>query len=104
MAFVPGSDFPRSRVIWMSRWKLGSMDRKWVVSPTYKWGFCWGYYPLTNHLPNFLGHPSRITNYLDVWLGGSDFFKIRDRVCWLISYLQKRDVFTTYTYIGVITQ
>ena len=30
--------------------------------------------------------------------------KIRDRVCWFISYLQKRDVFTTYTYIGVITQ
>ena len=23
---------------WMSRWKLGSMVSKWVVSPTYKWG------------------------------------------------------------------
>ena len=23
---------------WMSRWKLGSMVSKWVISPTYKWG------------------------------------------------------------------
>ena len=28
---------------WMSRWKIGSMVRKWAISPTYKWGIPWGY-------------------------------------------------------------
>ena len=31
---------------WMSRWKLGSMVSKWVISPTYKWDIPWGYNPL----------------------------------------------------------
>ena len=27
---------------WMSRWKLGSMVSKWVISPTSKWGVVGG--------------------------------------------------------------
>ena len=41
------------RAGWMSRWKLGSMNRKWVISPTYEWGIYWGYNPLTNLLLTF---------------------------------------------------
>ena len=43
---------------WMSRWKLGSMVNKWGYQLLIK-GVYWGYNPLTNHLLNFLGHPSK---------------------------------------------
>ena len=48
---------------WMSRWKLGSMVSKWVISPTYKWGIYWVYNPLILTLdPNF---------QQDIWVGTS---------------------------------
>ena len=34
----------------MSRWKLGSMVTKWVISPTYKWFVYWDYNLLNNLL------------------------------------------------------
>ena len=46
---------------WMSRWKLGSMVSKWVITYTYQWDI--GGYNLTHLLtidPNFLGHPSTL--------------------------------------------
>ncbi len=38
-------------------WKLGSMVRKWIISPTYKSGIL-GLKPIYYPFTNFLGHPS----------------------------------------------
>ena len=52
---------------WMSRWKLGSMVSKWVISPTSKWGVVGGYNPFTN----FWGHPSGINIGSEIKLDGT---------------------------------
>ena len=42
----------------MSRWKLGSMVSKWVISPTYKMVYIGVITHLLAFDPNFLRHPS----------------------------------------------
>ena len=46
---------------WMSRWKLGSMVSKWVISPTYRWCILGLNHPLILTFDPILGHPSTPT-------------------------------------------
>ena len=44
-------------------------EDQWVVSPTSYMGFLLGLLPTDpNHLPNFLGHASRITTWMSGWV------------------------------------